>query len=241
MKIDLNCDMGESYGNYTVGQDRSLMPYIDSCNIACGFHAGDAYHIERTIDAALEHGLRIGAHPSYPDLQGFGRRKMRIPHVELTSLIKYQISALKGLVESKGGVLTYVKPHGALYNSIAEDGDEAAAVIRGIQAIDSNLKIMVLADAPIIEVAQRMGINTIREGFADRRYEHNTKLQSRSIAGSVYHDAQVAIAQVRLLSQEHMITWADGTMHSLDVESICIHGDNPIAVEIAKRAREVMN
>ena len=241
MKIDLNCDMGESYGNYTVGQDLLLMPYISSCNIACGFHAGDPYHIERTIDAALEHGLRIGAHPSYPDLQGFGRRKMNIPHEELTSLIKYQISALKGLVESKGGTLTYVKPHGALYNSIAQDREEAAAVIKGIQAIDRSLKIMVLADAPIIEVAQGMGINMIREGFADRRYEHNTKLQSRSIVGSVYHDVQVAIEQVRSLSHDRMITWADGTVHSLNVESICIHGDNPIALEIAKGAREVMS
>ena len=131
MKIDLNCDMGESFGNYTFGQDQLMMPYLSSCNIACGFHGGDAYHIESTIDQALEHGLRIGAHPSYPDLQGFGRRKMFVPHVELTSMIKYQVSALKGLVESKGGVLSYVKPHGALYNSIAQDQEEAAAVIRG--------------------------------------------------------------------------------------------------------------
>ena len=240
MKVDLNCDMGESYGNYTVGQDQLLMPYIDSCNIACGFHGGDPYHIEQTIDAALEHGLRIGAHPSYPDLQGFGRRKMNIPHIELTSIIKYQLSALKGLVESKGGKLSYVKPHGALYNSIAQDGEEAAAVIRGIQAIDSSLKIMVLADARIIDVAQSLGISIIREGFADRRYDQNTQLQSRSIAGAVFHDPKVAIEQVRSLAHDRMITWADGSTHSLQVESICIHGDNPIALEIAKMAREIL-
>ena len=240
MKIDLNCDMGESYGNYTVGQDQLLMPYISSCNIACGFHGGDAYHIEKTIDQALEHGLRIGAHPSYPDLQGFGRRKMTIPHIELTSIIKYQVSALKGLVESKCGVLSYVKPHGALYNSIAQNRDEAAAVIEGIRAIDDTLMIMVLADVPIIQVAESMGISTIREGFADRRYEHNTQLQSRSIAGSVYHQPHVAIEQVRSLVQDQMITWADGSKHTLHVESICIHGDNPVALEIAKGARELL-
>jgi len=240
MKIDLNCDMGESFGNYSIGQDHLLMPYLSSCNIACGFHGGDAYHIERTIDAALEHELRIGAHPSYPDLQGFGRRKMYVPHHELTSLIKYQVSALKGLVESKGGTLAYVKPHGALYNSIAQDQEEAAAVIRGIQAIDKSLMIMALADAPIIKVAESLGIGIIKEGFADRRYEHNTKLQSRSIPGSVYHDARVAIQQVRILAQDQMVTWADGTSHALHVESICIHGDNPVALAIAKGAREVI-
>ena len=238
MKIDLNCDMGESFGNYTIGQDQLMMPYLSSCNIACGFHGGDAYHIESTIDQALEHGLRIGAHPSYPDLQGFGRRKMFVPHVELTSMIKYQVSALKGLVESKGGVLSYVKPHGALYNSIAQDQEEAAAVIRGIQAIDNTLKIMVLADAPIIQVANSLEIDIIREGFADRRYEHNTKLQSRSVEGSVYHDPQIAINQVLSLAQNQTVTWADGTKHKLVVQSICIHGDNPAALEIARGARE---
>jgi len=240
MKIDLNCDMGESFGNYTIGKDLLLMPYLSSCNIACGFHGGDAYHIERTIDAALEHRLRIGAHPSYPDLQGFGRRKMFVPHEELTSIIKYQVSALKGLVESKGGRLSYVKPHGALYNSIAYDQEEAAAVIRGILSIDSSLQLMVLADAPIADVAQLLGISTIREGFADRRYEHNTKLQSRSIPGSIYHDAQIAIDQVQSLAHNQTITWADGSAHALHVESICIHGDNPVALEIARGAREVL-
>ena len=137
--IDINCDMGESYGHFKVGNDDALFPYISSCNIACGFHGGDPFHIAQTIKKAIAHGVRIGAHPAYPDLAGFGRRKMQIPTIELTAIIKYQVAALKGMTESMGGRLAYVKPHGALYNTAANNVAESTTIIEAVQAIDDSL------------------------------------------------------------------------------------------------------
>jgi len=239
--MDLNCDMGESYGNYSVGQDELLMPYITSCNIACGFHGGDPYHIERTIDLALEHNLRIGAHPSYPDRQGFGRRKMVIPPYELSSLIKYQVGAIKSMVESKGGQLSYVKPHGALYNSIAHDLDEAKTVIHAIQEIDTTLQLMLLAGSPAVSLAQGLGAQVIEEAFADRLYESNIRLMSRSVSGSVIIDPDQALEQVLSITERHQIVCADSTVQSLMAKSICIHGDNPHAVDIARRISQELS
>ncbi len=239
--IDLNCDMGESFGNYTVGQDELLMPYLTSCNIACGFHGGDPYHIERTIDHALAHGLRIGAHPSYPDLQGFGRRKMMVPPSELSSLIKYQVGAIKAMVESKGGNLSYVKPHGALYNSLAHDTNEAEVVIRAVKEIDSTLKIMLLAGSPAIDVAKEHGINVIQEAFADRRYVSSTALMSRSISGSVIADVASAVHQVLSIVERKRIKCSDDIEYPLHAESICIHGDHTNAVVIAQGVHEELS
>ena len=234
MKLDLNCDMGESFGNYNIGRDEQLMPHLTSCNVACGFHGGDPYHIEKTIDNALLHNLRIGAHPSYPDLQGFGRRKMTVPPDELSSIIKYQVAAIKGLVESKGGKLSYVKPHGALYNSIAHNLDEAQVVLEAVRSIDTSLRVMVLAGAPIIELAQELGIKIIQEGFADRRYESGTKLMSRSNRGAVLHQPNECLAQVLLMAKEQKVQCTNGSNESIKVESVCIHGDNANAVDIAQ-------
>lgn len=234
LPFDLNCDLGESYGRFQVGNDDALFPYLTSCNIACGFHGGDPLHIERTIQKALDHELRIGAHPSYPDLMGFGRRKMQIPPAELRALIKYQVAALKGMVESAGGKLAYVKPHGALYNSMVKDGEEAAAVVEAIQSIDPSLAVMGLAGSPVQAIVESAGMSFIAEGFADRRYTDAGQLVARGTPGAVIADPAVAAEQVRSVVQERKLITQSGKPFPLQADSFCIHGDNPAAVSILR-------
>ncbi|MEO0339457.1 MAG: 5-oxoprolinase subunit PxpA [Bacteroidota bacterium] len=230
--IDLNCDMGESYGRYTIGNDAAIFPYITSCNIACGYHGGDPMHIEKTIQLALENNVQIGAHPSYPDLMGFGRRKMEIPLNELSSIVKYQVAALKGLTESHGGRLAYVKPHGALYNSLSKNEEEATCVIKAILSIDQKLAIMGLAGSLVKKIVENHGGRFIAEAFADRRYEANGHLMSRRKAGAVLHEPAVIAQQVLDIIKHNRVEGPDGQPISLSADSICIHGDNPKAVPI---------
>lgn len=231
--IDLNCDMGESYGNYKIGNDDRVMPYITSCNIACGFHGGDPLQIEKTIKNALKHGLQIGAHPGFPDLQGFGRRRMQVPVDELRAIVKYQIAAVKGMTESLGGKLAYVKPHGALYNMAADDAEVAQSIVQAIQEIGENIAFMGLAGSEVMEnIAKKAGIRFIAEAFADRRYTPNGRLQSRSIEGAVIYDAKKAAEQVVALAKDKQVISSENTIIKLEAESICIHGDNPKVEEI---------
>ncbi len=237
-QIDINCDMGESYGQFKVGNDAQLFPYISSCNIATGFHAGDPLHIEQTIKGALEQGLRIGAHPSYPDLAGFGRRKMALAAEELKAIIKYQVAALKGMVESRGGKLAYIKPHGALYNEMAHNEAEAIPVIEAIQAIDPDLALMGLAGSQLEQIAQQLNIHFIAEAFADRRYESNGQLQARNKEGAVIQEPELAVKQVLDMVLHQKVTTADGISIPIQAQSICIHGDNPAAVDILIKMKE---
>ena len=230
--IDINCDMGESYGNFRLGDDEKLFPYLTSCNIACGFHAGDPLHMEKTIDLAIKHEVQIGAHPSYPDLAGFGRRKMHIPSEELRTLVKYQIAALKGMVESRGGKLRYVKPHGALYNSMADNPEEGKAIIQAIQEIDERLLLMGLAGSGIEALAQQQEIPFVAEAFADRYYEPNGRLRSRTSDPSVISQPEIAAQQVRAIVVDQEVQSWDGQRVPIKAQSICIHGDNPRAVEL---------
>lgn len=231
--IDLNCDMGESYGNYKIGNDDRIMPYITSCNVACGFHGGDPLQIERTIKNALKHDLQIGAHPSYPDLQGFGRRHMKVPPDELKAIIKYQIAAVKGITESLGGKLAYVKPHGALYNSAADDVEIAECIVQAIKEIDEELAFLGLAGSKEMQVsAKKAGIKFIAEAFADRRYTASGRLQSRRIDGAVIHHAQIAAEQVLSLVKDQEVISNLNTPVRIKAQSICIHGDNPQIEEI---------
>jgi len=234
MKIDINCDMGESIGSNIVGNDVAIFPYITSCNIACGFHGGDPYHIQKTIDMALEYGVRIGAHPSYPDLEGFGRRKMEIKRSILKSILKYQISAVKGMVESAGGKLSYVKPHGALYNTAAMSVDETQTIIEAISEIDNNIALMGLANSVMMSETEKSTISFIAEAFADRRYSSNGQLKSRNEGNSVIHNPDEALQQVVSLWLENQINTDDGIQLNIKADSICVHGDNPQAVEILK-------
>ena len=236
--IDINCDMGESFGRHQIGNDEAIFPYISSCNIACGFHGGDPFHIERTIKWALKHNVRIGAHPSYPDLAGFGRRKMQVPPSELKAIIKYQIAAVKGLVESQGGKLEYVKPHGALYNTAASSETESRIIIEAVRAMGSKLALMGLAGSITEQVAKREGIPFIAEAFADRAYDSDGKLRSRSKEGAVHHDPQKVVEQVLSIATENKVMSYDGGEVSLQADSICIHGDNPAAVAILQALDE---
>lgn len=231
MEIDINCDMGESYGNFLIGNDDLLFPYISSCNIACGFHGGDPVHIERTIARALEYGLRIGAHPGYPDLAGFGRRKMHLPAHELKPIIKYQIAAIQGMARSMGATLAYVKPHGALYNTAAQDEREAVVILEAVREIDDQLALMGLAGSVMETCAAKYQVPFIAEGFADRRYTDKGLLVPRTEAHAVFDSATQAAEQVCLMVLEQQILSVSGTLVPLHVQSICVHGDTPHAAQ----------
>lgn len=240
MPMDLNCDMGESFGTNIVGQDENIMPFVTSSNIACGFHGGDPVHIEKTIQLAIKHNIRIGAHPSYPDLEGFGRRPMKLPKEELKSILRYQIAALKGMVESAGGKLSYVKPHGALYNTAAHSRDETLTIIEAIQSIDPKLALMGFAGSVMQKEAKAKGMAFIAEAFADRRYEPDGSLMSRSKEGAVLTNVEDVVDQVRNLVEKQRVKTSDGTYISVKADSICVHGDNPSAPEIVKVIREFL-
>ncbi len=232
--VDINCDMGESFGNFKIGNDEAIFPYITSCNIACGIHAGDPYHIEKTIDLALAHGVQVGAHPGYPDLQGFGRRVIPMAQNELSSFIKYQVAALQGMVASAGGSLTYVKPHGALYNEIASNAVVAETVYKAIKSMDPHLKIMGLAGSHVERILGEIEMAYVAEAFADRRYEADGKLRSRSLPNAVINDAVSAAQQVVAIAEKGETETLTGEKVFLTADSFCIHGDNPAAVDILK-------
>ena len=235
IEMDLNCDMGESFGNYEIGHDKDIFPFITSSNIACGFHAGDPVHMEKTISLAMSHGVQIGAHPGYPDLQGFGRRSMKIAADELTSILKYQIAAIKGVTESLGGRLIYVKPHGALYNDAVGDFDIAQAVMAAMHAIDDQLFLLGLAGSSMAEWAAEKSIPFVAEAFADRRYEDDGTLRSRSLPGSVLTEPQKATEQVLNIVKQQKVSTYSGSDIPMAAQTICIHGDNPNAVAILRQ------
>lgn len=229
--------MGESYGRFKIGQDEALFPYINSCSIACGFHGGDPLTIQYSIKSALKYNLRIGAHPSYPDLVGFGRRKMHLSNAELTAAILYQVGALKSMVESLGGSLTYVKPHGALYNSMAQNKAEAFAVIEAIQLLDSNLALMGLANSPLEGWAREKNIQFIPEAFGDRSYTEKGQLMARSEPNALLTNPSEVLKQVTHIIKEKRVQTQNGFL-SIAAESICIHGDNPAALDILKSLKK---
>lgn len=234
VEIDINCDMGESYGRFTIGNDALLFPYITSCNIACGFHGGDPLHIEHTLKKALEHDVRIGAHPSYPDLMGFGRRKITMGKAELKAIIKYQIAALKGMTESLGGQLRYVKPHGALYNEAVRSEAEALTVIEAVREIDPGLALMGLAGSRLENLAVQCGMDFIPEAFADRRYASDGGLVPRSEENPVITDPDMAVKQAMDIILHQKADTLYGETISVKARSICIHGDNEAALIILK-------
>lgn len=234
LSIDINCDMGESFGNYSAGNDAEIFPWISSSNIACGFHAGDPFHIEQSLKRAIKHGVRIGAHPGYPDLGGFGRRKMQIPREELKAILKYQIAALKGMAESLGGQLAYVKPHGALYNTASKDPSETEVILSAIQEIDPHLAFMGLAGSIMQNIATKQHAPFIAEAFADRRYESDGTLMSRSKSGAVILQPEEAVEQVLSIVSQQQVQCSNGSYIPMKADSVCIHGDNPAAPAILR-------
>lgn len=239
--IDINCDMGESFGNYDIGADKKIFPFITSCNVACGFHAGDPVHIEETLRMAIEHQVEIGAHPSYPDLVGFGRRYLKMSRHELRASIKYQIAAVKGMAESLGGKITYVKPHGALYVRAADDADEAMVILEAVREIDKQLVVMGLAGSKMQEVAEQVDMEFIAEAFADRRYNKKGRLVDRSEKGAVIEEPGEAAAQVVSLVRKQMVQTSDYEPVSIMAKSICIHGDNPSVLHILRAIDEALS
>lgn len=236
--MDLNSDLGESYGAWKMGDDASMLAIVTSANVACGFHAGDPLTILATLREAARRGVAVGAHVSYPDRVGFGRRKMDVAPAELTADVVYQIGALQGLAAAAGTRVRYVKPHGALYNTIAGDAAQADAVIAGIRAIDDSLCLMALAGAPILERARAAGLQVVAEAFADRAYTPSGALVSRREPGAVLHDPDEVASRMLRLSSEGVIEAADGSDLRIEAQSICVHGDSPAAVAMARRIRE---
>lgn len=239
-KIDLNSDLGEGYGAWKMGDDAAMLDIVSSANVACGFHAGDPLTILTTVREAASRGVAIGAHVAYPDRVGFGRRPMDIAPAELTADVIYQIGALQGICAAAGTRVSYVKPHGALYNTIAHDARQAAAVIEGIRAIDPALTLMGLAGAPILTQAAEAGLATVAEAFADRAYTPAGTLLSRREAGAVLHDPDLIAARMLRLATEGMIKAVDGSPLRLQAGSICVHGDSPGAVAISVRIRQAL-
>lgn len=235
--IDLNSDLGESYGAWAMGDDAAMLSIVSSANVACGFHAGDPLGILKTVSAAAEKGVSIGAHVSYPDRVGFGRRDMDVTSAELTADVIYQIGALKGIAAAAGVTVGYVKPHGALYNRIAHDAKQGQAVIDGIKAVDPDLVLMGLAGAPILELARKSGLKTVAEAFADRAYAPDGQLVSRREPGAVLHDTQLIARRMLQLAHDGTIEAIDGATIRIDAQSICVHGDSPGAVAIAREIR----
>jgi len=239
LNIDINCDLGESYGHFKVGNDEVLFPFLTSCNIACGFHAGDPLHIENTIILAMQHQLRIGAHPSYPDLAGFGRRSMQLGANELKAILKYQIAALKGMVESHGGQLAYVKPHGALYNKAAVDAAECQVIIDAMKEIDPSLALMGLAGSTMESIAAANQLPFIAEAFADRRYTDNGQLQARSAENAVINNVKEAVEQVLSIINEQKVRTVTGSFYPINAQSICVHGDTLATLDILRGLKKM--
>jgi UPF0271 protein len=234
MKIDLNCDLGESFGIYTIGNDELIMDYVTSVNIACGFHAGDPEIMEKTVQIAIRKGVSIGAHPGYPDLQGFGRRAMNLSNDALRASMIYQINALKGFVELYGGKLRHVKPHGALYNLATKDYNTALVIAQAVYDIDPNLILMGLAGSQMIKAAQSVGLSVASETFADRRYTDQLTLVPRGVEGAVIESVEDSIIQCMSIIKSQTVVDINGDIRNLEGDSICIHGDNAHGIELVK-------
>ena len=235
--IDLNSDLGESFGGYTVGDDAAVLAAVSSAKVACGFHGGDPRGIRATCRSAVDAGVVIGAHPGYRDLAGFGRRFIDVEPGELTDEVIYQIGALQALARSVGSEVRYVKPHGGLYNAIAVGETQARAVARAVREVDPDLPLMVLSGSVIERVAGESGLRTVSEAFADRAYRPDGTLVKRGTPGAVL-DGDAAVAQAIRLAAEGRVTAVDGTELAISPESICLHGDDPAAVQLARRIRE---
>lgn len=240
MKIDLNCDMGESFGRYRLGNDAAMLDVVTSANIACGLHAGDPVVMRETVALAASRGVAIGAHPGYPDLQGFGRRAMQLAPAELEAFLLYQLGALTSFARLAGVPLTHVKPHGALYNQAAADPDIAAAIARAVAAFDPRLIVVTLPESALKLAALGAGLRVALEGFADRAYQANGALAPRERSGAVIHDPDVAVARaIRMVTQGEVET-IEGKVIPLRVDTLCVHGDTPNAAELAQSLRQAL-
>jgi UPF0271 protein len=238
--VDLNCDMGESFGAWSMGADDAVLEYVSSANIACGFHAGDPRIMHRTVANALEQGVAVGAHPSLPDLQGFGRRTMRVSPDEVYDLVVYQVGALAGFCHALGGRLSHVKAHGALYNMAAKDAVLADAIACATRDFDPSLVLFGLAGGELIRAGRSAGLRVASEAFADRTYQPDGTLTPRSRRDAVIRDVATALAQVERMMGEGRVYAADGSDVAVEPDTICIHGDEPDAAVFARELRTLL-
>jgi 5-oxoprolinase (ATP-hydrolysing) subunit A len=237
IKIDLNCDMGESFGQYRLGEDAAVMPFISSANIACGLHAGDPLVMQATVRLAKRHGVAIGAHPGWPDLQSFGRRDMNLTPDETEAFVLYQIGALAAFAKTEGMQLRHVKPHGALYNQAARDSSLADVIARAVKRFDKNLILVGLAGSALIAAGLGIGLHVANEGFPDRRYNPDGTLISRKNTNAILESPEEVAAHAVALAKDG-IYFAGPHVH---VETICLHGDNVQAAANAKLVREALS
>ncbi len=238
--VDLNSDLGESFGRWSLGDDTAMLDHITSANVACGFHAGDPSTLRRCCEGAAARGVTIGAQVGYPDLSGFGRRFMDVPPAELTDVVTYQIGALEALARVAGSRVAYVKPHGALYNAVVHHEDQAAAVVRAVLEYDADLPLLGLPGSSLLDQARDAGLTTVEEAFADRAYTAAGTLVPRSEPGSVILDvAEVAARVVRLATRGEVVA-IDGTVVTVRARSICLHGDTPAAAQMARATRRAL-
>ncbi len=243
MSLLLNCDLGESFGSWSMGLDENVFPHINQANIACGFHGGDPVIMMKTLMLAKQHNVEVGAHPAYPDLAGFGRRSMNCSRDEIHSFVLYQMSALEGMAKSTGQVMSYVKPHGALYNDMMAKKEVRAAIMDAVNDFHGTVKLMLQA-TPEYEThkkeAKEFGIELLFEAFADRCYDDDGKLLSRAKQGAV-HNQEKMLAQVKQLNEHGTITTVSGNIINVQADSLCVHGDNLEAVQVIEQIKNLIN
>ncbi|KYD15733.1 LamB/YcsF family protein [Geobacillus sp. 44B] len=240
MRIDLNCDFGESFGIYRLGEEKEILQYVTSVNVACGFHAGDPLVMRKTVQMALERKVAIGAHPGFPDLLGFGRRNIAVTPEEAYAYVVYQIGALAAFVKAEGGTMSHVKPHGALYNMAAKDAALAEAIAKAVYDVDPALILYGLAGSELIRAGKKFGLRTANEVFADRTYQNDGSLTPRSDPRALIVDEQEAVQQVLTMVKEKRVRSLQGIDVPIEAETVCIHGDGKKAVLFAKRLYEAL-
>lgn len=240
-KVDLNSDLGESFGSYTIGMDEQVIQYVSSANVACGWHAGDPLVMEKTIQMAKENGISVGAHPGFQDLMGFGRRNMNVSPKEAKAYVQYQVGALMAFCKAANHPMVHVKPHGALYNMAAKDYALAKAICEGIKEVDENLILLGLSGSEFIRAAKDVGLRVAQEVFADRAYEEDGSLVARTKPGAVITDENEAIARVVRMVKEGKVTAVTGKDIEIQADSICVHGDNAHALQFVEKIRKVLS
>lgn len=240
MQIDLNADLGESFGRWTLGDDDAMLEVVTSANVACGFHAGDSSVLRRSCEQAAAKGVSVGAQVGYRDLAGFGRRFIDVPPADLTDDVIYQIGALQGMARVAGTRVRYVKPHGALYNAIVHHEEQAAAVVAAVVAYDPSLPVLGLPGSAWLRQAREAGLTTVAEAFADRAYTPEGTLVSRREPGAVLHDPEEIARRCLAMVVDGQVEAIDGSQVAVTPGSLCVHGDSPGAVEIARRVRQVL-
>ncbi len=242
-RVDLNCDMGESFGAYTIGMDAEVIEHITSANIACGFHAGDPLVMDRTVRLAADRGVGVGAHPGFPDLRGFGRRSMNCTPEEVRNDIVYQVGALKAFCAVHGVSLQHVKPHGALYNEAVGNEPLARAIAEAVASVDDKLLLVTLAgsEAPLMaRIGRETGLRVVFEAFPDRAYTPEGRLASRRLPGTVIQDPDEAARRALAMARDGRVTAIDGTELALEIDTLCVHGDSPSALSLVSEIRRTL-